>query len=267
MKQQGEITVFLTLMLSVLAAFVIFLAGKVRLYASKSEAVCAIDNAVRSCFAEYNRELFNRFHILLIDSSYKGIEAGTDPVASHFSVYLENSMTKNEVCGVRIEDCRNASDDEGYLYDEAVRYSRSELNIDDRIGKESDDAYFLTYLMDVCGNDDIPHGSAYRKGEIEYLICGCASDDENIRWAHIGHGGNEETTYEEYLLDCLMQEDISIVKARFSELVTEYMRQNGSPGFDLSNCYYDITFLADIKSSASEPFSITREYSYVPAVM
>lgn len=73
---RGGITVFLTLILSVLSGFIIALTGLTKRYIAKSEAVYAVDNAVRSCFAEYNRELFDRYHILLIDSSYKGYEKG-----------------------------------------------------------------------------------------------------------------------------------------------------------------------------------------------
>ena len=81
MKHRGEISVFLVLMLSVLSSFVIALIMHVRIFISRSEAAYAMNNAVRSCFGEYNKAVYQEFHILLIDSSYKGIDGGCEAVA------------------------------------------------------------------------------------------------------------------------------------------------------------------------------------------
>lgn len=264
MKQGGEISVFLALMMSVLSVFVVMLANNVRGYVSKSESILAVDNAVRSCFAEYNRELFDRFHILLIDSSYKGTNGGIGRVAEHFKMYLEGSMTQNAVENADIEDHRMSIDD--YLYDEAVRYAKKELLPDDRLTRTGDDGYYLTYILNVCGTGDIPYENAARRGEIEYLIFGLSSDDENIRWAQIDNA-EEDVPYEDSLVRRLEGEDIGIIRERFGALVTEYMRNNGSPGFDLENCYYDLSFSAGIKNAYSGSCSITREYSYEPSYM
>ena len=264
MKKSGGITVFLTLMLSVLSAFILVLAKSVRTYISKSEAAYAVDNAVRSCFAEYNRELFDRFHILLIDSSYKNSEAAIDRITEHFSTYLENSMTGCVLCKAEIEEYKCAGEDGNYLYDSAVRYARSEMSVDDRIQGDDDDACFLTYLVSILGNDEIPCDRSYRKGELEYLLYGNASDDENIMWAHMDHAEGGAERYDDFLCLQLVQEDISVVKQRFSALLTEYMRANESPGFDLDECCYELTFSAKITGADSDIYTVTREYAYEP---
>ena len=102
MKQRGEITIFLVLVLSLISAFIIRLSGPERRYVSGSEAVYAVDNALRSCFAEYNRELFEKYHILLIDSSFMSPEGGIDRIEDHFSMYLTNSIVANEICDVSV---------------------------------------------------------------------------------------------------------------------------------------------------------------------
>ena len=62
MRNRGTITVFVALLIPVLAGFVLTLSGAVNTYVAESEAELAVDNAVRSCFAEYNRELYDRYH-------------------------------------------------------------------------------------------------------------------------------------------------------------------------------------------------------------
>jgi hypothetical protein len=145
-----------------------------------------MNNAVRSCFGEYNKAVFQKFHILLIDSSYKGQEGGCDAVADHFFTYLENSMTAGRLQSVHI-DATSVSDD--YLYDAAKRYERENIGIDDRV---SDDMYYLE---------------------------------------------------------------------GFKQIVTDYARQNGSPGFDLTKCYTGIIFYAELSDSKGE-YSLTRKFSY-----
>lgn len=109
-KLRGGITVFLALMMSVISMFILALSKSARLYSARCEAESAMDNAVRSCFAEYDKELFDDEHILLIDSSYKGEEAAIDMIEEHFMTYLENSLSQNEVSSVEITDAKGPED-------------------------------------------------------------------------------------------------------------------------------------------------------------
>ena len=268
MKDKGSVTVFLTLMLSVIAAFIIALITSVRGYVSKSEAASAVDLAVRSCFAEYNRELFQRFHIPLIDSSYKCADNGIDRVREHFASYLESSMSTGVVQYVEVPSYTDALEGNGeYLYETAVRYAKEETGIDDRLSGYDDNAYFLTYLLDVCGNSESPSERPYRMGEIEYLLYGFDNDYENIRLAHEDCEEDGESDYEEYLIEKLEEEGLLLLRRRFSDLVTEYMRENGSPGFDFDKCYHSISFSAKIIGPSMGDYMITREYAYDDAKM
>ncbi len=265
MKRKGGITVFLALMLSVVSAFILLITQTVRVYMSKCEAVYAVDNAVRSCFAEYNRELFERFHILLLDSSYKGAEGGEEYTEGHFRTYLENSMSVNDT-GSMYTGFEGSYASDGYIFDAAVAYAKENLCIDPRISDLGDRGHFLTYILSVCGNDDIPYKPSCRRGEVEYLLFGSESDDENIMWARTdweeAREDDPELSYEDFLCTQLEKEDQEVTLVRFSELVTEYMRENQSPGFDLGKCYYDATFLAQFKGGDKGSYSIKRKYAY-----
>ena len=255
-KHKGGITVFLTLILASLSGFIIALTGLTNRYVAKSEAVYAVDNAVRSCFAEYNRELFDRYHILLIDSSYKGIDNGQDRIADHFALYMENGISKNELCYVQISDSGNVAENNyEYLYESGVRYAKEVTGIDDRLLGADDDAFFLTYLLDVCTDD----------GDIEYLLYGFDSCDENIRLAADDYENREEggeMTYDSYLCKRLESEGILLLRRRFAELLSDYMRGAGSPGFDPEECFHSVTFKAVLSSRNIGEYSVEREYAY-----
>ena len=102
MKRKGSITVFLTLMLTVLASFVTVLATDAQRLVCRSEAAYAMDCAIRSVFAEYDRDIYETSGILLIDSFYRSDEGGIDRIRDHFSMYLTESLTANELVDVSV---------------------------------------------------------------------------------------------------------------------------------------------------------------------
>lgn len=261
MRKRGSITIFLALLLTVTAGFIITLDTYAGGFMSKCEVALAADNAVRSCFAEYNRELFERYHILLIDSSYKSMDNGRDRIGEHFSSYLENSVSAARVCDTGIEEWGTASDDDGkYMFAQAVRFAREEIMENDT--SYDDEDCFRAYLLKVFGNRMDPSEGAVREGELEYLIYGYEADTDNILQALYDHEESGEGSYDEFLHRRIGSEETSVLKRRFTDLVTEYMRENGSPGFDLSECCHSITFRAGFEDGEGTGFCVLRTYAY-----
>ena len=114
MKRRGSITVFLTLMLTVLVSFVTTLAADAQRYVCKSEAAYAMDCAVRSVFAEYDRDIYETSGKLVINSSYRSDEGGIDRIRDHFSMYLSESLTANELIDVTVSGTGVEGMDECY---------------------------------------------------------------------------------------------------------------------------------------------------------
>ena len=263
MKKSGEITVFLVLILLVVSAFIIELLNLEHHFTSASEAQYATDVAVRSCFAEYNRELYERSHILLVDSSYRSSECGIERVKSHFIMYLDGNISQNRICSVEISEYKNAEDlDYQYMFDSAVRYARSCPG--PPFSTDTDDNCFLSYLQIVFGNSHDPSDGCVREGEIEYLIFGRESDYDNITAGAEDYAQYEDEgwEYEDFLRDRLEEVGMYTLKHRYVDLVTEYMRMNGSPGFDPGTGYYDITFEIGLKGVTMGESYISRRYAY-----
>ena len=114
MKQKGLITVFLTLILTILVSFVTALAADAQRYVCRSEAAYAMDCAIRSVFAEYDRDIYESSGMLVINSSYRSDEGGIDRIRDHFSMYLTESLTTNELVDVTVSGTGEEGLDECY---------------------------------------------------------------------------------------------------------------------------------------------------------
>ena len=274
MKLRGEIAVFLALLLSVLSAFVVALAANVRKQLEKGEAIMATDAAIRSCFAEYNKVFYEKYHIYLIDTSYKEENGGPDKLKKHFEVYMQSNMADVMLCETEIFDKEDAYyNSSEYLYNMAVNYALDENILDKRVDRGNDEENrFVSYLESVCGNYEDYDNDELRIGEIEYLLYGFSEDGDNIRYATEDFRqycesafmteDEGELSYEDYLISRLSEEGILSLRRRFGELVTEYMRQNGSPGFALEKCYGRFSVYAAVKGKNNKEYTITRDYGY-----
>ena len=135
---KAEITVFLSLILASLTGLICVLIESARLQLVRMNAEGVMDAGLNSCFGEYDQELYKRYDLLFIDSSYRGeCSAGVDNVARHLSQYMAVNTDYSDA-GVTGEWYREtvgdsaaesyvlASDDDGgVLKQQAVGYIRN----------------------------------------------------------------------------------------------------------------------------------------------
>lgn len=92
-KKSGEITVFLALILIVLLSFIFVLIKSAKLSFVRTRIEGSADIAMVSSFSEYNKILFERYHLLFIDTTYKGVfDGGNDSFKEHFDQYFERNL-------------------------------------------------------------------------------------------------------------------------------------------------------------------------------
>ena len=89
---QGYLTVYLALLLGVMSALCLALTEGVRVSTMRMEAVCISDIASDSILAEYHRELFWKFNLLALDSSYGTGKIGSNLVEKRLKKYLEKNL-------------------------------------------------------------------------------------------------------------------------------------------------------------------------------
>ncbi|MBR5408259.1 MAG: hypothetical protein IK111_11590 [Lachnospiraceae bacterium] len=96
-KINGEITVFLALITSVLTGLIIVLIESARLQLIRMNVEALMDTGLTSCFGEYDRKLFDRYDLLFIDSSYRGQgEPGIEGVIDHLKQYMSANSDYSE---------------------------------------------------------------------------------------------------------------------------------------------------------------------------
>lgn len=254
MKRKGEITVFLVMILSILLIFVSGLISNIKSYLFKCNYLYASEIAMESCFAEYNRRLFERFHILYIDPSYKTLENDEEQIKQHFANYLKcNTGDPSEVY-IELNNIKRASDNDWEnVVDQILDYTHN------RYGYGDDRQGLSRYIMNVFGNKDHPHEGCIRIAEQEYLIYGYESDYDNM--TAIMNDYDIALSYDEYIENRLLEMDLGTIKNRIIDLIEEDVTSNGNPGFIMEKCIYGMDISAIVKNSRKE-IEITKGYSY-----
>lgn len=88
MKKEGYITVYLSLTIAVMLAFIMALTECVRVQTIRFQTECVMDIGLTGIFAEYNRQLLEQYGLLAIDTSYGSSVAEEEKVKAHLLQYM-----------------------------------------------------------------------------------------------------------------------------------------------------------------------------------
>lgn len=94
--RKGSITIYLSFVFSILLSLVVTLISQAGNLALKLQAECAMDSAMYSVFSEYQRELFDRYDLFFIDSSYYAKSGSIDETRNHYYHYLEENLAREK---------------------------------------------------------------------------------------------------------------------------------------------------------------------------
>ena len=96
-KENGYLTVYLALVLTVMLSLHLVLIEGVRSSAIRLEAECVTEIGLNSVMAEYHRELLNRYNLFAVDSSYGTAHAGTGNVEQRLQHYMNRNFSVEDV--------------------------------------------------------------------------------------------------------------------------------------------------------------------------
>lgn len=94
-KVEGYVTVFLSLMLSLMIVFVETVINVTRSQTIRMETECVMDAGLNSIFAEFHREMVKQYGLLFIDDSYGG-NGNIDNTKSHLLSYMNKNFEAND---------------------------------------------------------------------------------------------------------------------------------------------------------------------------
>ena len=89
---RGTITVFLSLILTLMLSVILGMTESAAYAASRMKCELATDMSLESAFAEYNRELLNRYDLYFIDTSYGSGTPSLDALKEHMKDYISYNI-------------------------------------------------------------------------------------------------------------------------------------------------------------------------------
>lgn len=92
--QDGYLTVFLALSLTVVLSLFLTLIEAARMNAVRMQIECACNIASDSVLAEFSRELYERYDLLFIDTSYGSGKPSLHNTENHFKSYLDGNFRR-----------------------------------------------------------------------------------------------------------------------------------------------------------------------------
>lgn len=92
-RKSGEITVFLALICIAVISFILVLIRSAKISFIRTRIEGSTDIALISSFSEYNKMLFEKYHLLFVDTTYKGVlDGGDESFREHFNQYFEINL-------------------------------------------------------------------------------------------------------------------------------------------------------------------------------
>jgi len=148
MKNRGYITVFLTLLISALLVLVMAVIAAVNLSAAKGRSAAALKSSMSSVRAEYDRYLFEQYHVLFLDQNPEGEGPGKLEALAEERLsenlgpdYTVKDLALTGVTGVMDDNCaefrRQIMDAAPYLLaDKGVEALKEKVQDDTPVTKE-----------------------------------------------------------------------------------------------------------------------------------
>lgn len=270
-KKKGEIAVFLAMILSILLSFINLVIYGVRINLIKSEAILATDLAIRSCFAEYNKHLFEDFHLMLLDTSYNHEIPDEEALIDHYLIYVESNIDSDNITKVSVDNAILLSNEKINDHDE-ILISQIRNYLYHSHGYIEDDIFLYTYITDCIGSTQSSNHNCNATDEYEYLIYGYSStynhqlaleDYELYKEAFLNnHGYITFNLYEDFLKEKLFNTDEILLLRRLKDVINSRMHNYGNEFFDIDSCIYSAKIRCELSTDYGKSFTVDKFYQY-----
>jgi hypothetical protein len=187
------LTIYLALIFGIVLSLLLALIEGAALGAARLQADIVADLGLDSVFAEYNRELLDRYGVFFIDTSYGTINSGVGMVEKHLSEYMSYNMNpeKDNIFlsvpttylyldnpYLEIDKVSYATDDNALVWkSQAITYAKSTIGME-AVNEISD--YFNTSEEKELNTLDVVDKLNEQKNEISRALSGDEEIEEHF---------------------------------------------------------------------------------------
>jgi hypothetical protein len=130
MWRKGEVTVFVSLMLAVLLAFLQICLQSARYAFLRSQTEEALELAEYSALSEYHRELLERYGLFYLDLGYGSSQENTAYLEQRIRSFLNMNLSAGQTQAVAARDFSRATDEKGMAYyEQAVSVMKEKTGV------------------------------------------------------------------------------------------------------------------------------------------
>lgn len=229
-KKSGEVTVFLSLICLIICGLIFAVIKSSRLSYQKSIIEITADISLKSAMSEYNKELFEKYGLLYVDTTYKGATiGGIQTFENHLGKYVDINLQNYD------------SDNEGLKFVMSIINNQEFANDNNY---ESVCTQIKKYMINT------QHMSEFLSEE-EYITDYMYSvfvDKLNLMGAEELNNDIEDLTCEEKKNYC-----VNVIQTK--------MRENTYDSFDFTNLLSEVSATVCVKTDSGKIYECTKEYS------
>lgn len=254
-KKSGEITVFLSLLFLVICAFLGALLKSAKSSFVRNKIEATTDISIKSSFAEYNKMLFEKYHLLFVDTTYKGVvDGGSECFKEHFTRYFDLNLSgeENRSYGLSFmsADVSDAVFAVENMYEPVVIQIQKYLySADETEQNRSDKEALINYVEDVIGADKL---TEYVLASNKYS--GYTSDDLYEAEDENQYGYDEEFWFDKFC-EAVSEDDLLEI---IIDYITDDMRESYGHYFDFSKHLYSAHIKVYVNSSDGKTYECTK---------
>ncbi|WP_155838067.1 DUF5702 domain-containing protein [Butyrivibrio sp. FCS014] len=197
-RTKGYLTVFLSLTITLIMSLILALFQGARIGAVKMKTECVADIAMNSVLAEYNRQLYEQYGLLMVDTSYGRANPSIVNTREHLRHYVQKNFDRSTAG--RLINAQTITS----MYCEDVDITGSSFATDNDFSVFA--RQILAYMgadpveglmTDVLGNADMVTGNALDSTDVEAMA---AANQEAIDSVELPTVINEEGEEEQITL-------------------------------------------------------------------
>ncbi len=96
-SEYAYVTVFFTAAIAIIMSLVITMFYELRDSASRMKTVCSVDTGLTSAFGEYNRQLWEQYGLIFVDSSYLSDSSEMSLSEEHLKSFINKNMDESRL--------------------------------------------------------------------------------------------------------------------------------------------------------------------------